>query len=42
MDEIDTRLVDELRRRARASFAELGRVVGLSGPAVHLDDESPA
>ena len=34
MDEIDTRLVDELRRRARASFAELGRVVGLSGPAV--------
>lgn len=34
MDEIDTRLVEELRTRARASFAELGRVVGLSGPAV--------
>jgi len=34
MDEIDKRLVAELRERGRASFADLGRQVGLSGPSV--------
>ncbi|WP_020579522.1 Lrp/AsnC family transcriptional regulator [Actinopolymorpha alba] len=34
MDELDHRLVDALRDNARASYAELGRLVGLSGPSV--------
>jgi Lrp/AsnC family transcriptional regulator, leucine-responsive regulatory protein len=34
MDEIDGRLVAALRANARASYAELGREVGLSGPSV--------
>jgi Lrp/AsnC family transcriptional regulator, leucine-responsive regulatory protein len=35
MDEIDQRLVAALRRNARATYADLARGVGLSGPAVH-------
>lgn len=35
MDSVDRRLVAELRRNGRATFAELARVVGLSSPAVH-------
>jgi Lrp/AsnC family leucine-responsive transcriptional regulator len=34
MDDIDRTLVTELRRNGRASWAELGRLVGLSGPSV--------
>lgn len=34
MDELDARLVTALRENARASYAELGRLVGLSGPSV--------
>ncbi|HEX7188707.1 MAG TPA: Lrp/AsnC family transcriptional regulator [Actinomycetes bacterium] len=34
MDDIDRRLISALRRNARASWAELGREVGLSGPSV--------
>lgn len=34
MDATDQRLVDALRHNARASWAELGRQVGLSGPSV--------
>jgi len=34
MDEVDARLVSALRDNARASYAELGRLVGLSGPSV--------
>lgn len=34
-DAIDRRLIDALRANARASYAELARVVGLSAPAVH-------
>jgi Lrp/AsnC family transcriptional regulator, leucine-responsive regulatory protein len=34
MDEVDRRLVGALRDNARASYAELGRLVGLSGPSV--------
>ena len=34
MDAIDHRLLDELQRDARLTFAELGRRVGLSPPAV--------
>jgi Lrp/AsnC family transcriptional regulator, leucine-responsive regulatory protein len=34
MDEVDARLVAALRDNARASYAELGRLVGLSGPSV--------
>lgn len=34
MDELDRRLVATLRTNARASYAELGRTVGLSGPSV--------
>lgn len=34
MDDIDSLLIAALRRDARASWAELGRVVGLSGPSV--------
>ncbi len=34
MDDIDRKLISALRRNARASWAELGREVGLSGPSV--------
>ena len=34
MDDIDRALIAALRRNARASWAELGRAVGLSGPSV--------
>ena len=34
MDDTDRALIGALRRNARASWAELGRVVGLSGPSV--------
>ena len=34
LDEVDRRLVAALRDNARASYAELGRLVGLSGPSV--------
>jgi Lrp/AsnC family transcriptional regulator, leucine-responsive regulatory protein len=34
MDAIDRKLIDALRTNARASYAELGRLVGLSGPSV--------
>ncbi len=34
MDEIDRVLIEALRRDGRASWAELGRLVGLSGPSV--------
>ena len=34
MDDIDRALIAVLRRDARSSWAELGRVVGLSGPSV--------
>lgn len=35
MDGIDRRIVEALRRDGRATYAELGRIVGLSAPAVH-------
>jgi Lrp/AsnC family leucine-responsive transcriptional regulator len=35
MDDVDQRLVAELRLNGRATYAELARLVGLSGPAVH-------
>lgn len=35
MDSVDHRLLDALRANARATYAELARVVGLSAPAVH-------
>jgi Lrp/AsnC family transcriptional regulator, leucine-responsive regulatory protein len=35
MDDVDRRLVAELRLNGRATYAELARLVGLSGPAVH-------
>jgi Lrp/AsnC family leucine-responsive transcriptional regulator len=35
MDAVDRKLVDALRANARATYAELARVVGLSAPAVH-------
>ncbi len=35
MDEIDRRLVEALRANGRATYAELGRLVGLSPPAAH-------
>jgi Lrp/AsnC family leucine-responsive transcriptional regulator len=35
MDEVDRRLLANLRRDGRATYAELGRAVGLSAPAVH-------
>lgn len=35
MDAIDRQIVDLLRDNARLSYAELGRQVGLSAPAVH-------
>jgi Lrp/AsnC family leucine-responsive transcriptional regulator len=34
MDDIDRALIAALRSNARASWAELGRLVGLSGPSV--------
>jgi Lrp/AsnC family leucine-responsive transcriptional regulator len=34
MDAVDRKLVAALRANARASYAELGRLVGLSGPSV--------
>jgi len=34
LDDINRRLLDELQRDGRAAFAELGRRVGLSAPAV--------
>lgn len=35
MDATDRQLLDALRANARATYAELARVVGLSAPAVH-------
>ena len=35
MDAVDRQLLDALRGNARATYAELARVVGLSAPAVH-------
>lgn len=35
MDAVDRKLVDALRGNARATYAELARLVGLSAPAVH-------
>lgn len=34
MDEVDRQLITALRENGRASYAELGRLVGLSGPSV--------
>ena len=34
MDKIDRRLVEALQANGRSSWAELGRLVGLSGPSV--------
>ena len=35
MDAVDRKLLDALRNNARATYAELARVVGLSAPAAH-------
>lgn len=35
MDAVDRRLLDLLRANGRATFTELGKLVGLSAPAVH-------
>ena len=35
MDSVDRLLLDALRANARATYAELARIVGLSAPAVH-------
>ncbi len=35
MDAVDQRIVELLRTNARMSYAELGRQIGLSAPAVH-------
>jgi Lrp/AsnC family leucine-responsive transcriptional regulator len=35
MDDIDRDLVEALRANARSTYAELGRLVGLSPPAAH-------
>lgn len=35
IDAVDRRLIEALRRNARATYAELARLVGLSAPAVH-------
>jgi Lrp/AsnC family leucine-responsive transcriptional regulator len=35
VDSVDRQLLDALRRNARATYAELARVVNLSAPAVH-------
>jgi Lrp/AsnC family leucine-responsive transcriptional regulator len=34
MDTVDQRLIEALRANARASYAELGRAVGMSGPSI--------
>jgi len=34
MDAVDRKLIQALRENGRASYAELGRLVGLSGPSV--------
>ncbi|MGW0900500.1 Lrp/AsnC family transcriptional regulator, partial [Streptomyces goshikiensis] len=34
MDTVDRQLIQALRENGRASYAELGRLVGLSGPSV--------
>lgn len=35
VDAVDRHLIEALRRNARATYAELARLVGLSAPAVH-------
>nr|WP_042182488.1 Lrp/AsnC family transcriptional regulator [Kibdelosporangium sp. MJ126-NF4]CEL15020.1 AsnC-family transcriptional regulator SCO4493, in menaquinone synthesis cluster [Kibdelosporangium sp. MJ126-NF4]CTQ93384.1 AsnC-family transcriptional regulator SCO4493, in menaquinone synthesis cluster [Kibdelosporangium sp. MJ126-NF4] len=35
MDDLDRRIINELRLHGRATYAELGRQVGLSASAVH-------
>ena len=35
MDDVDRALIGALRANARATFAELGRAVGLSAPSAH-------
>lgn len=35
VDQVDRKLLDALRANARATYAELARVVGLSAPAAH-------
>lgn len=35
LDDLDLRLLDALQRNGRATFAELGAIVGLKPPAVH-------
>jgi Lrp/AsnC family leucine-responsive transcriptional regulator len=35
VDDVDRQLLSALRTNARATYAELARMVGLSGPAVH-------
>jgi Lrp/AsnC family leucine-responsive transcriptional regulator len=35
VDDVDRALVDALRTNARSTYAELGRLVGLSAPAAH-------
>jgi Lrp/AsnC family leucine-responsive transcriptional regulator len=35
VDDVDRQLLDALRANARATYAELGRIVGLSPPAAH-------
>ena len=35
MDTVDRALLEALRANARATYAELGRLVGLSAPSVH-------
>lgn len=35
VDSVDRKLIDALRGNARATFAELARIVGLSAPATH-------
>ena len=35
MDQVDRLLLDALRANARATYAELARIVGLSAPATH-------
>jgi Lrp/AsnC family leucine-responsive transcriptional regulator len=35
VDSVDRRIIAELRRNGRATYAELGRLVGLSASAVH-------
>jgi Lrp/AsnC family leucine-responsive transcriptional regulator len=35
VDQVDRLLLDALRANARATYAELGRIVGLSAPATH-------